>query len=213
MATGNFALTDLMLLADVATTQAEQERPRSGLAEMTAALSHDTPTVSPVVSMPQSTEMSRDSTALVAAFAHALQSMQRETPPPKTLIRIPVPEYSGHSDRAMSATDFLLAIQQYRKATGLTEKETLGRVLPVALVGPAASGIALWASQPEHSTSSRPSSDKNSCRQTTCQECAGNWRKERRLPLSPSRNTCGRCRNSFRSPIRRLRTRSRSSGW
>ncbi|CAN7978902.1 unnamed protein product [Ixodes persulcatus] len=71
MATGNFALTDLMLLADVATTQAEQERPRSGLAELTAALSQDTPTVSPVVSMPQSTEMSRESTALVAAFAHA----------------------------------------------------------------------------------------------------------------------------------------------
>ncbi|KAG0411067.1 hypothetical protein HPB47_011810 [Ixodes persulcatus] len=82
--------------------------------------------------------MSRESTALVAAFAHALQSMQRETPPPKTFIRIPVPEYSGHSDRAMSATDFLLAIQRYRKATGLTEKETLGRVLPVTLVGPAA---------------------------------------------------------------------------
>ncbi|CAN7977898.1 unnamed protein product [Ixodes persulcatus] len=138
MATGNFALTDLMLLADVATTQAEQVRPRSGLAEMTAALSQDTPTVSPVVSMPQSREMSRESTALFAAFAHALQSLQRETPPPKTLIRIPVPEYSGHSDRAMSATDFLLAIQRYRKATGLTEKETLGRVLPVAFVGPAA---------------------------------------------------------------------------
>ncbi|KAM7298832.1 uncharacterized protein ISCGN_019400 [Ixodes scapularis] len=88
--------------------------------------------------MPQSTEMSRESTALVAAFAQALQSMQRQTPPPRTLIRIPVPEYSGHSDRALSATDFLLEIQRYRKATGLTEKETLGRVLPVALVGPAA---------------------------------------------------------------------------
>ncbi|CAN8025458.1 unnamed protein product [Ixodes persulcatus] len=138
MATGNFALTDLMLLADVATTQAEQERRRSGLSEMTAALSRDAPTVSPVVSVPQSREMSRESRALVAAFAHALQSPQRETPLPKTLIRIPVPEYSGHSDRAMSATDFLLAIQRYRKATGLTEKETLGRVLPVAPVGPAA---------------------------------------------------------------------------
>lgn len=135
MATGNFALTDLMFLADVATSTGLAER---NSAAMTAALSPDTPTVSPVVSMPQSTEMSRESTALVAAFAHALQSMQRETPTPKTLIRIPVPEYSGHSDRAMSATDFLLAIQRYRKATGLTEKETLGRVLPVALVGPAA---------------------------------------------------------------------------
>ncbi|KAG0421235.1 hypothetical protein HPB47_002868 [Ixodes persulcatus] len=94
----------------------------------------ETPTVSPVVSMPQSTEMTRESTTLVAAFTHAWQSMQREPPTPKTLIRVPVPEYSGHSDRATSATDFLLAIQRYRKATGLTEKETLGRVLPVALV-------------------------------------------------------------------------------
>ncbi|CAN8017194.1 unnamed protein product [Ixodes persulcatus] len=124
MATGNFALTDIMFLADVATA--------TGLAERNAAA------VSPVVSMPQNTEMSRESTALVAAFAHALQSMQRETPPPKTLIRIPVPEYSRYSDRAIRATDFLLAIQRYRKATGLTEKETLRRVLPVALVGPAA---------------------------------------------------------------------------
>ncbi|CAN7951647.1 unnamed protein product [Ixodes pacificus] len=131
MATGNFALTDLMFLADVATSTELAER-------NAAALSPDTPTVSPVVSMPQNTEMSRESTALVAAFAQALQSMQRVTPPPKTLIRIPVPEYSGHSDRALSATDFLLDIQRYRKATGLTEKETLGRVLPVALVGPAA---------------------------------------------------------------------------
>ncbi|CAN8010417.1 unnamed protein product [Ixodes pacificus] len=135
MATGNFALTDLMFLADVATSTELAER---NAAAMTAVLSPDTPTVSPVVSMPQNTEMSRESTALVAAFAQALQSMQRETPPPKTLIRIPVPEYSGHSDRALSATDFLLEIQRYRKATGLTEKETLGRVLPVALVGPAA---------------------------------------------------------------------------
>ncbi|CAN7978745.1 unnamed protein product [Ixodes persulcatus] len=131
MATGNFALTDLMFLADVATSTGLAER---NAAAVTAALSPDTP----VVSMPQSTEMSRESTALFAAFAHALQSMQRETPTPKTLIRIPVPEYSGHSDRAMSPTDFLLAIQQYRKAAGLTEKETLGRVLPVAHVGPAA---------------------------------------------------------------------------
>ncbi|CAN7978467.1 unnamed protein product [Ixodes persulcatus] len=135
MAAGNFALRDLMFLADVATSTGLAER---NSAAMTAALSPDTPTVSPVVSMPQSTEMSRESTALVAAFAHALQSMQRETPTPKTLIRIPVTEYSGHSDRAMSATDFLLAMQRYRKAIGLTEKETLGRVLPVALVGPAA---------------------------------------------------------------------------
>ncbi|CAN7986045.1 unnamed protein product [Ixodes pacificus] len=143
MAAGNFALTDLMFLADVATTQAEKERRLSGLAEgnaaeMTVVPSPETPTVSQVVSMPQSTEMSRESTALVAAFAEALQSMQRETPLPTTLIRIPVPEYSGHSDRALSATDFLLEIQRYRKATGLTEKETLGRVLPVTLVGPAA---------------------------------------------------------------------------
>ncbi|KAM7303428.1 hypothetical protein ISCGN_013386 [Ixodes scapularis] len=130
-----------MFLADVATTRAEKERRLSGLAEGNAAemtVVLETPTVSPVVSMPQSTEMFRESTALVAAFAPALQSMQRETPPPKTLIRIPVPEYSGQSDRALSATDFLLEIQRYRKATGLTEKETLGRVLPVALVGPAA---------------------------------------------------------------------------
>ncbi|CAN7951984.1 unnamed protein product [Ixodes pacificus] len=143
MAAGNFALTDLMFLADVATTQAEKERRLSGLAEgnaaeMTVVPSPETLTVSQVVSMPQSTEMSRESTALVAVFAQALQSMQREPPPPKTLIRILVPEYSGISDRALSATDFLLEIQRYRKATGLTEKETLGRVLPVALVGPAA---------------------------------------------------------------------------
>ncbi|KAM7281165.1 uncharacterized protein ISCGN_006028, partial [Ixodes scapularis] len=143
MAAGNFALTDLMFLADVVATQAEKERRLSGLAEgnaaeMTVVRSPETPTVSPVVSMPQSTEMSRESTALVAAFAQALQSMQRQTPPPKTLIRIPVPKYSEHSDRALSATDFLLEIQRYRKATGLTKKETLGRVLPVALVGPAA---------------------------------------------------------------------------
>ncbi|KAG0424929.1 hypothetical protein HPB47_027854 [Ixodes persulcatus] len=90
MDTTNFALTDLMLLADVATAQAEQEQPRSGLAEgyfteMTAALGQDTPTVSPVVFMTQSREMSRESTALVAAFAHALQSMQRAPPTPKTL--------------------------------------------------------------------------------------------------------------------------------
>ncbi|CAN7978084.1 unnamed protein product, partial [Ixodes persulcatus] len=135
MATGNSVLTDLMLLADVVTATGLAERNATAV---TAARCPDTPTVSPVVSMLQNTEMSRESTALVAAFAHALQSMQRETPPPKTLLRIPVPEYSGHSDRAMSATDFLLAIQRYRKATGLTEKETLGRVLPVALVGPAA---------------------------------------------------------------------------
>ncbi|CAN8021585.1 unnamed protein product [Ixodes persulcatus] len=108
MATGNSALTDLMLLADVATATGLPERNATAV---TAALSPDTPTVSPVVSMPQNTEMSCESTALFAAFAHALQSMQRETPPPKTLIRIPVPEYSGHSNRAMSATDFLLAIQ------------------------------------------------------------------------------------------------------
>ncbi|CAN7951826.1 unnamed protein product [Ixodes pacificus] len=135
MTTGNFALTDLMFLADVVTSTGLAERNASA---MTAALAPDTPAVSPVVSVPQSTGMSRESTALVAAFAHALQSMQRETPTPKTRIRLPVPEYSGHSDRAMSATDFLLAIQRYRKATGLTEKETLGRILPVALVGPAA---------------------------------------------------------------------------
>ncbi|KAM7301552.1 uncharacterized protein ISCGN_017071 [Ixodes scapularis] len=141
MAAGNFALTDLMFLADVATTQAEKERRLSRLAEGNAAemtVVPETPTVSPAVSMPQSTEMLRRCSGVVAAFAQALQSMQRETPPPKTLIRIPVPEYSGHSDRALSATDFLLEIQRYRKVTGLTEKETLGRVLPVALVGPAA---------------------------------------------------------------------------
>ncbi|CAN7948114.1 unnamed protein product [Ixodes pacificus] len=135
MATVNFTLTNLMFLAAVATSTGLAAR---NAAAMTAALSPDTPAVSPVVSVAQSTGMSRESTALVAAFAHALQSMQRETLTPKTLIRLPVPEYSGHSDRAMSATDFLLAIQRYRKATGLTEKETLSRVLPVALVGPAA---------------------------------------------------------------------------
>ncbi|KAG0425105.1 hypothetical protein HPB47_027706 [Ixodes persulcatus] len=121
MAMGDFAFTDLMLLADVATTLADQERPRSGFAEeyaaeVTAAVSLDTPTESPVVSMPQSTEMSRESTALVAVFTHALQSVQRDPPTPKTLMRIP----------------------RYRKATGLTEKETLGRVLAVTQVGPAA---------------------------------------------------------------------------
>ncbi|KAG0418451.1 hypothetical protein HPB47_004799 [Ixodes persulcatus] len=56
MATGNSALTDLVLLADVATATGLAERNATAV---TAAPSPDTPTVSPVVSMPQNTEMSR----------------------------------------------------------------------------------------------------------------------------------------------------------
>lgn len=63
-----------------------------------------------------------------------LESPQPSAP---SSLRVPLPEYSGYSDR-MSATEYLEALHCYQRAMGLSDSVMLGSVLPVSLTAQAA---------------------------------------------------------------------------
>ncbi|KAH8030582.1 hypothetical protein HPB51_010403 [Rhipicephalus microplus] len=62
-----------------------------------------------------------------------------ESPQPsvQSSLRVPLPEYSGYSDR-ISATEYLEALHPYQQATLLSDSVMLGSVLPVLLTTQAA---------------------------------------------------------------------------
>ncbi|KAH8040072.1 hypothetical protein HPB51_009328 [Rhipicephalus microplus] len=62
-----------------------------------------------------------------------------ESPQPSVTssLRVPLPEYSGYSDR-ISATEYLEALHHYQQATQLSDSVMLGSVLPVSLTAQAA---------------------------------------------------------------------------
>ncbi|KAH8025710.1 hypothetical protein HPB51_010794 [Rhipicephalus microplus] len=62
-----------------------------------------------------------------------------ESPQPSvpSSLRVPLPEYSGYSDR-ISATEYLEPLHRYQQATRLSDSVMLGSVLPVSLTAQAA---------------------------------------------------------------------------
>lgn len=81
--------------------------------------------------------------SLTGALRTTTLAPQAQRPP----VRIPVPTYRGYADRA-SATDFLDDLRKYQRAMGMSDREILERILPIALVDEAARWFRLVGDQP-----------------------------------------------------------------
>lgn len=81
--------------------------------------------------------------SLTGALRTTTLAPQAQRPP----VRIPVPTYRGYADKA-SAMDFLDDLRKYQRAMGMSDREILERIPPIALVDKAARWFRLVGDQP-----------------------------------------------------------------